>query len=523
MIRWEDFMILRRNSITRASRQGTAGGTFAYGRAVLVAALLSAALASSGAAQSVLRVGLDIPVRLDPAFASSDSEIAVLNSIYDYLVDVDERNEVVPRLAREWRVSEDGLTFVFEITENAVFHDGSPLTAEDVVWTFDRLRDPEQDLPTADLYAGIDSIEATGRHQVTFRLEEPNPFFLYDLSDNHALIVKAGAEDLGRSFNGSGPFMVESYAPEDRMILRANSEYHLADRPGVDRLELIFFSDQAAAVNALRGGQIDLVLRMPTAVYRSLANARGVERLSVATNAFDLVRLRSDRPPGNDPRVVQALKLAVDREMITEVVTQGLGHPGKDSPIGPLYENYYLEDLDMPDRDVERARELLAEAGYPDGLSLELRTPDTGDRPDLAVVLQQQLGEAGFDIDVVVEPESVYYGENHWLEVDFGITGWGSRPVPQFYLDVMLRCDAEWNESHFCDPEFEKLARLAGSTLDEGERRRAYAEIQQLLADRGPIVIPYFFPQLGAIREGFQGFQLKAFPGRSDLSAVRVE
>jgi peptide/nickel transport system substrate-binding protein len=288
----------------------------------------------------------------------------------------------------------------------------------------------------------------------------------------------------------------------------------------VETLEFIFFSDQAAAVNALRGGQVDLVMRMPTPIFQSLEGVSGITPISVPTNGFDLIRLRSDREPGSDPRVVQALKLAVDRDAIVELVTQGTAVVGKDTPIGPLYDAYYAEDLEVPARDVERARELLAEAGYPDGLSLDLHVPDTGDRPDLAAVLQQQLAEAGFNINIIIEPESVYYGDDGWLEVDFGITGWGSRPLPQFYLDTMLVCDAVWNESHFCDEGFDMLAGIAGSTLDESERIEAYREIQEILIERGPVIIPYFFSQFAAIRDGFEGFELKAFPGRSNLAAI---
>ena len=120
-----------------------------------------------------------------------------------------------------------------------------------------------------------------------------------------------------------------------------------------------------------------------------------------------------------------------------------------------------------------------------------------------------------------VEPESVYYGEDGWLEVDLGITGWGSRPYPQFYLDIMLVSGGAWNEAHFSDEEFDALAALAGTTLDDDERIEAYAQIQQLLAERGPIIIPYYFAQFGAINEAFNdGFAMKAFAGRTDVTHI---
>jgi peptide/nickel transport system substrate-binding protein len=259
---------------------------------------------------------------------------------------------------------------------------------------------------------------------------------------------------------------------------------------------------------------------MPTALWQALAQESGVRAVQVPTNGFDLIRLRADRAPGDDPRVIQAMKLATDRADIFQRVSLGIGAPGRDSPIGPLYNAYYSEATPLPVRDVDAARALLAEAGFADGLQLDLHVPDSGDRPDLAVVLKEQWAPAGIDVNVIVEPESVYYGDNGWLEVDLGITGWGSRPTPQFYLDVMLVTDAVWNESHFSDEEFDALARTAGTTLDEAERTRAYAEIQRILIERGPVIIPYFFAALGAVREGFTGFELRAFPGRTDLAAI---
>jgi peptide/nickel transport system substrate-binding protein len=242
--------------------------------------------------------------------------------------------------------------------------------------------------------------------------------------------------------------------------------------------------------------------------------------MDIPTNGFDLIRLRSDREPGNDPRVIQALKLATDREAILNVVQQGYGAIGNDSPIGPLYDAYHDDTAIPPARDVEAARALLADAGYADGLQLILHTPDTGGRPDLATVLKEQWAEVGVDVEISVEPESVYYGDDGWLEVDLGITGWGSRPYPQFYLDVMLVTDAKWNESHFADPEFDALAATAGTTLDEAERIQAYADIQQLLIERGPIIIPYYFAQFGAISDQFDGLTLNAFAGRTDFRTV---
>ncbi len=323
-------------------------------------------------------------------------------------------------------------------------------------------------------------------------------------------------------FNGTGPFRVVEYSPEDRISMEANPDYFIEGEPHLATLEIIFFNDEVAAVNALRSGEVDLVLRMATSLFNSLQGEPGIITIDIPTNGFDLVRLRADRAPGNDPNVIQAMKLATDRQAIFQLVQQGYGAVGRDSPIGPLYTQYYTEDFPLPERDVDQARQLLADAGYENGLDLTLHVPDTGGRPDLAAALQSQWAEAGINVELSVEPESVYYGENGWLEVDLGITGWGSRPYPQFYLDVMLTCDAVWNEAHWCDEEFDQLVETAGTTLDDQERIDAYREIQRILIERGPVIIPYFFAQFAAINDQYENFQLKAFAGRTDFREVTL-
>ena len=477
--------------------------------------------ASPAASGGTLRVAMQPIVNIDPIAISSDSEVLVANAVYDYLVDIDAQSQVVPRLATKWSTADGGLTYVFTLADGVKWHDGSDFSAADVVWTFDRLRTTEG-APTADLYSNIESIEQTGDLEVTFKLSEPNSFFLYDLSDNHALILKEGTEDADTNFNGTGPFKVENYSPEDRISLVANEDYFIDGQPKLDGVDIIFFNDDSAAVDALIGGQIDLAMRMSTALFQTLEETSGITTYSIPTNGFDLVRLRSDREPGNNPNVIQALKLATDREAILNVVQQGYGAIGNDTPIGPLYGEYFDPSISPPARDVETARALLAEAGYDENnpLTMTLHTPDTGGRPDLAAVLKEQWAEAGVEVEISVEPESVYYGDDGWLEVDLGITGWGSRPYPQFYIDTMLITGAKWNESHFSDEEFDLLAAEAAKTLDDGRRVSLYRQMEQILVDRGPILVPYFFAQFGAINDRFTGLDLKAFAGRTDFREV---
>ncbi|NJL95145.1 MAG: hypothetical protein HC915_16210 [Anaerolineae bacterium] len=339
--------------------------------------LAPAPLARLRAQQSegVLRVAWGTPVTLDPMFASADSEIAFLNAIYDYLVDTNAASELVPRLASSWKVSDDGLAYTFTLREGATFHDGSPFTPEDVVWTFQRLReDPES--ATGQLYANVTDVTAGEDNTVTFTLAQTNPDFLYDISDNRAFILQAEAQNIGEEFNGTGPFILEEYLPGDRAVYRANEAYW-AGAPSLSGLEFIYFDDNQAAIAALEGDVVDVALRMDNATFLSLSGASGFNAVAIPTNGHDLVRLRADVEPGNDPRVQQALKLATDRQALYDRVQLGFGAVGKDSPIGPQFGQYFNEAITLPERDPDAARALLAEAGYPDGLDLTLYVPDT--------------------------------------------------------------------------------------------------------------------------------------------------
>ena len=469
--------------------------------------------------KGTLRVAIHPVVNIDPIEISSDSEVLLASHVYDYLIDIDHLSTPTPRLATSWRISQDGLAYTFQLADNVVWHDGSPFTAEDVVWTYERLRNTEG-TPTANLYSNIAVIEANGDHEVIFTLKTANPFFLYDLSDNHALILKADITDAAENFNGTGPFIVTNYEPGVRVDLVANENYFVPEQPRLEALQIIFFAEDSVAIEALQAGDADLALRMSTNLFQLLEDDPNLSTFSIPTNGFDLVRLRSDRPPGDDPRVMQALRTATDRAAILNIVQQGYGIVGNDSPIGPLYTAYHSANVELPERDIEVAQELLNAAGYEDGLQLDLYVPDTGNRPALAAVLKEQWRSIGVDVNVIVVSESIYYGENKWLEVDLGITGWGSRPYPQFYLDQMLVTGAEWNEAHFSDPELDRLSEIARTTLNEQERIQAYYDIQQLLAERGPVLIPYYFAQFGALSNRFTNFDLKAFAGRTDLRTV---
>ena len=452
----------------------------------------------------------------------------------DFQFTVDEQNRIIYGLGAVKGAGEAALSVLVEQRRK----DGAFKSLADVCKRAGSQKVNRRVLETLIKAGAFDSLGGTRRTLLAFLPEAMR------MAEQHLRDQGTGQSDLfGGMFGGVKEDRPESampalpeFAEKERLRLEketlglyltghpldeySNRNYWADEQPKLDGIEVIFFNDDPAAVAALRGGQVDLAMRLPTALFESLQSEKKITTISIPSNKFDVIRLRSDRAPGNDPRVIKALKLATDRQVLFQLVQQGYGAVGRDSPIGPMYPAYYSETTPLPERNVEKAKELLAQAGYPNGLKLELHTPDTENRPDLAAAIKNQWSEAGIEVDIKVEPESVYYGDNGWLEVDLGITGWGSRPYPQFYLDVMLVCDAKWNESHYCNPKFDDLAKIAGTSLDEQQRVAAYNEIQKILIEDGPIIIPYFSATNAAINSQFQGFHLNPFPGRTDLRSI---
>lgn len=318
---------------------------FAAGASAAVGTITLAPLSNVVSAQSddTLRIAWLTPAQLDPRSVSGMSEIAILNALYDYLFETDAGSNLVPVLASSWERSEDGARYTLHLVENAAFHDGSLLTASDVVWSIRWQLDAGGTI--ADILAAVESVEAVGDHTVVFQLNAPDPDFLYRLTEYKVVMLKAGAQNAGVEFNGTGPFIMQELIPGDRAIMRANENYWRG-APTIETLEFLFFDDQQAAIAAVQGGTADGILRLDNFSFLNFTGDFRFNTVDIPTNAHQMTRIRADRPPGNDRRVRQAFKLATDRRAVWERVQLGFGAVGKDSPIGPSFAQYFLADAE---------------------------------------------------------------------------------------------------------------------------------------------------------------------------------
>ena len=479
----------------------------------------------------ILKKAYFAPGALDPAFAPDITADEIARFWTDFLVYVDEQLKPDPSrsLAEKWTVSDDGLSWTFHLRKGIQFHNGEKLTSRDVKFTFDRLRNPDVGAATVALYSVITEITAPDDYTVVFKLSKTNPDFLTDLGDYHAPVLWHGTKDFNKDLIGTGAFIVERYLPEDRMTFKRNPNYWRKDAEGnqlpyLDGIEYLFLGEASAQVEALRGGQVDYLIYLPSEYVRTLEEDPNTVVYKIASNTHYVAHMRSDRKPFSDVRVRQAFRAAIDREAILIGANEGLGVTGRDTPFGPAYADFYL---DVPEirRDVDKAKKLLAEAGYADGLKVTLIAQQMSPVPAMATILKEQLAAAGVTVKIQLVPSDVYYGaDNLWLEADFAITDWGARAAPQNYLDLAYTRNARWNESHWYDSEIETLAAQAATELDRAKRAKIYKQIQRIFIERGPVLVPFFGNSLWGANKKVKGIVPTGYLGTAvDLAVVYFE
>lgn len=499
-------------------------------RVLLLLAILLAPLTLTHAQEDgILRVGMVAPVQLDPALGTNDPEVLFNRHIYDYLIDISPDGELIPQLATEWAISDDGLTYTLTLAEGVEFHDGTPFTSADVVFTFNRLQELES--PAINLLGDFE-VSAPDEGTVVFTLPEPNADFLYGVGSRWALILRDGTEEVNvltddlSNFVGTGPFVLQSYSDGEGAEFTANENYWIEGQPALAGLDFIFIDDQQAQIDAVRSGSVDFIFKVPADRIEELRTEEGLEVISRPTNQHPVIRLRVDEGSlGADPRVVEAFKLATDRELLAlDLFGEDVATVGNNNPIGPVFGQFYEA---LPEEyDPEAACALLEEAGYPDGLGAEepiqFFVVDAFNYAGMAVLLQDQWSQGCINVEIQMRPENVYYGNEEWLQVDLGVTGWGSRPTPQQYFNEAYVTGASFNETRFSDEEVDMLVAEAAVTADPAARAEIYQQIAAIFAERGPIIVPFFAPTVGVIQDSVQSLDLHSFPGRTDLRAVTL-
>ncbi len=454
----------------------------------------------SGSVQTggTLSVATEPATNRDPAFASARSDILINQQVYDWLVEVGDNSQLLPELATAWD-SSDGKTWNFTLRSDVKFSNGTPFTADDVVYTFNRLRDAKVGSPLVSLLANVMDVTAVDATHVRFALKDANPEFPSDTADYHAAILSKTVADPATQWVGTGPFTIATYAAEDRAVLKRNPTFWRKDDRGqqlpyLDEIDFIFSPDLAGQVSSLQGGQVQFVAGLTSELVATIKTDSKLQVITGPSSAFHyVIHMRSDAGhPAADVRVRQALQLGTDHQGLIDQVRPGLAVVGNGTPVGPAYGDYYLNQL--PTFDTAQAKKLLADAGFANGLTITLYAQNALEVPAIATVWQQQMKAIGVTVNIQTEPADVYYGDGDtsWLKVDFGITEWGARATPNTYFNAAYVTGAAYNESHWSDPAFDTLVTQIDSELDRTKRIELYKQAQQILIERGPVIVPFF-------------------------------
>jgi peptide/nickel transport system substrate-binding protein len=479
-----------------------------------------------------IRVALVQPTtEPNPLLVQDEGGAGILGATGEFLSFSDDKLELQPRIAESWEPNEDGSVWTFNIRQGVTFHDGTPLTANDVVTTFDKLIDPDGGSANAQSALGgvlsPGGAEAPDDATVVFTLDAPNGNFptLVSSANYNAIIIPADLDpaDWGQTFQGTGPFKLERFTPRVGLTVVRNENYW-GEPPIADRIEIKFYDEEAPMILALQGDEVDFVEHFSVSGGQALLTDENVQVIAVKAATHRQLHMRTDKEPFTDKRVRQAIALSLDRPALVDGLWQGQADLGNDSPFGPLYPS---TDTSVPQReqDIDQAKQLLADAGMGDGFSVQLDTWNGFEIPDLAQLVKSSAAELGITINVKITDAATYYGDgvfgnSTWLDSTMGITDYGHRPVPNVYLTSVYVSDPKigvWNSAHFKNDQYDELVRQYVAALDLESQRAVSGQIQELLLDETPVIIPYFYYFLSAAKPNLQG-AVSAATGQFDLS-----
>lgn len=465
---------------------------------------------------------------MDPAIMYSGGDAPYIYAVYERLVDVTPDFEVIPELAESWEKNEDATEWTFYLQKGVKFHDGSDFDAGDVVYTFQRLLDPELGSSATvqlESFLKSENIEAVDEHTVVFRTEEPTPELPLLLTLKNTGIVSEGAtnEELRLNGNGTGPFMQDFFEPgTDYVKLLASPNYWQEGLPKTDCLEIRVITEATTANAALQGGDIDVVLQIDSSALSVLENDPNVTLLETAAGNSMTLSMWTDTAPYDDVNVRQAMKMVVGRDVMVNTILSGFGEAGADNPVPVTDPRSYLDAA--PEQNIVEAISLLETVGYgPDNpLEVELFCGDAV--PGLlkmAEVYQQQAAEANIIVDIVPSPAESYW-DDVWLKQPFVCSAWSRRPVPSA-LAMAYPCDAAYPETHWCRERFDNLLATAATTADNEVREELYNEAQQYLAEDGGVIIPMFVHAVAGMRAECSGWAPHVQNFNNDWSQVSCD
>jgi len=461
---------------------------------------LGFALVSSFASAQTLRIGLaEDPDILDPTMARTFVGRIVFAGLCDKLLDLDEKLNVVPQLATGYEWSSDNKTLTLKLRSGVTFHDGEKFDAQAVKYNLERHKNMPGSSRRGEL-AVVSSVEAADASTVRIHLSAPFAPLLTVLTDRAGMMVSPkAAQAAGDKFGAkpvcSGPFRFVERVAQDRIVLERFANYWNKGEIHFERIVYLPIVDSTVRLANLRSRQLDFIERLaPNDVANLKSDTRyrvariveiGYQGITINTGKSEMAQ---KNPLGRDARVREAFELSLDRNAIVQVAMEGEAQPGNQW-VAPS-NRYYAKSSPMPKRDVERAKQLLKEAGVTNP-SFTLMTPTTSDAQRLAQVVQAMAKEAGFDIKIQATEFSTSLNLADKGQFEAYVLAWSGRADPDGNLQTFIACKGPLNTSGYCVPAVDEAIEKARTTLDPAARAKDYETVAAHVTKDRPIVYLY--------------------------------
>jgi peptide/nickel transport system substrate-binding protein len=471
--------------------------------------------AGMAAAQDAITVAMQLePPNLDPTAGAAEAiDSVVYLNVFEGLTRFTSDGSVVPHLAESWEVSEDGLVYTFRLREGVTFHDGTAFDAEDVKFSLDRARAPDSTNAQKALFAQIADVQAVDPLTVQVTLSQPNGALPFNLAWGDAVVVAPETAD-GNATNpvGTGPFRFGQWVQGDRVEL-VRSDTYWGEAPPLAQATFRFISDPSAAFAAVLAGDVDVFTGYPAPENLAQFEADPTFQVLVgSTEGETILAMNNAQPPFDNPLVRQAVAHAIDRQAIIDGAMFGYG-----TPIGTHFAPHHPAYLDLTAQsahDPERARELLAEAGFPDGFATTVRLPPPAYARRGGEILASQLREVGIEAEIT----NIEWAQ--WLEEVFTNKNFDMTIVSHTEpMDIGIYANPDYYFG-YDSPEFQAIIADLTAATDEAERTALMQAAQQRIADDYVNGFLFQLPALTVAKAGVQGLWPNAPVAAMDLAAI---
>jgi peptide/nickel transport system substrate-binding protein len=514
---------LRRGAVVGISIPVLGAVLSACGSSTPAPSTTTSSSAPASASGATIKAGIVVPTgQINPLTVADQGGLDMLAQTGEYLCLSDQHLMLQPVLAESWTANTAADVWTFKIRQGVKFHNGAPLTADDVVYTYKLQTDPKKASNALSAFGGAlapSGVKKVDDFTVEFHLEAANGNFPYlTSSDNYNMIIIPNGYDPASwqgSFIGTGPFVMKNYTPKVGATFARNEQYW-GTKAVPAATEFTFYDSQTPTILALTGGTIDVVGQF---------SVSGGEQLLAAGAPYNIIRLKSsahrelsmrcDQAPFTDPRVRQAVALTLNRPAIVQALFKGFADLGNDSPFAPVFPS---TNTSIPQRtqDIAKAKSLLSAAGHPHGFSTQLVTEQLLEIPQYAQIVTQEAKSIGVNIKLKIESSAAYYGKatfgnSDWLDATMSLVDYGHRSVPNVFLTApLVTTNAKtgtgpWNAAHFNNTQYDGLVKQYVAAVDLTSQRAIAGKIETLLLDQTPIIFAYFYNYLSASAKNVTG------------------